>query len=74
MPKPKINDLIKFQEFAQKNGDKTQEEMTALWSKPVSHTTIGKALTAIGFTRKKKLMAIKKEMKKKGKNLFKKYC
>lgn len=66
----KITDLEKFKEFARKHGSQTQKEMAEAWSEKISDLTIGKALKKIGFTRKKKLTAIGKEMKKKDKNLF----
>lgn len=57
-PAPKIADLEQFRTFAQANGHLTQVEMATLWQGEVSNRTIGKALKRIGFTRKKKLMAI----------------
>jgi transposase len=63
-PKPKIDDLTAFKEFAQKYGHLTQEQMARKWQQPVSKTRIGQALKRIGWTRKKKLMAMEKEMKK----------
>ncbi len=45
--------------------------MAERWSEPISDRTIGKAVKKIGYSRKKKLTAIKKEMKKKDKNLSK---
>jgi len=59
----KITDWSKFEEFVKVNGDKTQVEMAALWSGDISDRTISRGLKKIGFTRKKKLMVIKKEMK-----------
>jgi transposase len=59
----KIKDFVKFREFVQANGDKTQVEMAALWSEDISDRTISRALKKIGFTRKKKLMVIESEMK-----------
>jgi hypothetical protein len=38
--------------------DKTQEEMAKLWSEPISARSISRALKKIGFTRKKRPMAI----------------
>jgi hypothetical protein len=37
--------------------------MAKLWAEEISDRTISRALKKIGFTRKKKLMVIKKEMK-----------
>lgn len=62
-PKPKIEDLEQFRAFAQKHGQLTQQGMSEQWSKPISDRTIGKALQRIGFTRKKRPMATKSEMK-----------
>lgn len=62
----KITDWEKFGKFVEVNGDKTQVEMAKLWSveiKEISARTISRALRKIGFTRKKKLMVIKNEMK-----------
>jgi len=68
-PKPKIDDLKAFEEFAHHNGDLTHQEMALKWHKPVSKTRIGQALKRIGFSRKKKLMAMGKEMNKQEQNL-----
>ena len=65
----KITDLDKFKEFAQAQGSKTKKEMAEAWSENISDRTIGKALKKIGYTRKKKLTVIKREMKKEDKNL-----
>jgi transposase len=59
----KITDWENFREFVSQNGDKTQAEMAQLWEGEISARTISRALQKIGFTRKKKLMATKKEMK-----------
>lgn len=58
----KITDWKKFQEFAQKNGEKTQAEMTQAWEGELSRYTIGRGLKQINFTRKKRPMGTKKEM------------
>ncbi|MEY3870162.1 MAG: hypothetical protein RLZZ338_4053 [Cyanobacteriota bacterium] len=68
----KITDWEKFVQFVGENGDKTQVEMAQLWPEKISARTISRALKKIGYTRKKKLMAIEKKMKKNGKNLGKK--
>ncbi|MEM1368415.1 MAG: helix-turn-helix domain-containing protein, partial [Cyanobacteria bacterium P01_H01_bin.15] len=52
-PEPKIADLNEFQHFVESRGHLTQQEMADEWSEPISSVTIGKALKAIGFTRKK---------------------
>ena len=62
-PQTKISDLQAFHSFAQRYGHLTQREMAQQWSEPVSDRTIARALKRIGFTRKKRLMAIEKEMK-----------
>ena len=67
----KITDWERFKEFVRANGDKTQEEMAKLWEVPISDRTISRALKKIGFSRKKKLMDIEKEMKKKEETLKK---
>lgn len=59
----KISNLEEFREFARKHGSQTQEEMASAWQGEISDRTIGKALKKIGFTRKKKLTGIEKEMK-----------
>ena len=63
----KITDWVKFQEFAHAHGDKTQVEMAQLWEGEISDRTISRALKKIGFTRKKRLTAIAKEMRRSGK-------
>lgn len=65
----KITDWEEFRRFAKANGDKTQKEMAVLWKDEISDRTISRALKKIGFTRKKRLMVIGKEMKSKDKNL-----
>ena len=50
---PKIGDLGQFRRFAEPRGHLTQQQMADEWPEPVSNRTIGKALKAIGFTRKK---------------------
>ena len=66
----KITDLEDFKEFARKHGSQTQREMAEAWQGKISDRTIGKALKKIGFTRKKKITAIEKEMKRLDKNLL----
>ena len=65
----KITDLENFQQFVDIHGSKTQKEMAELWPEKISDRTIGKALKKLDYTRKKKLTAIRKEMRKKDKNL-----
>jgi transposase len=64
---PKISDWKKFREFVQEHEDKTQAEMAELWGN-ISQRSISRALKQIGFTRKKKLMVIGRDMKKNAKN------
>jgi len=61
--KAKITDWKKFEEFANKYGDKTQVEMALLWEEEISSRTISRGLQKIGFTRKKRATGIKKETK-----------
>jgi len=68
----KITDWEKFKSFVEKNGDKTQIEMAQLWQGKISERTMSRGLKKIGFTRKKKLMVIKKEMKLNDENFKKK--
>lgn len=58
----KITDWPKFRAFVGEHGDKTQAEMAQLWG-GISDRTISRALKQIGFTRKKKPMAIASAMK-----------
>ena len=51
----KIKDWDKFREFAKTHGDKTQAQMAQLWEGEISERTICRALSKIGFTRKKNL-------------------
>ena len=67
----KITDWEKFREFVKVNGEKTQAEMAKLWDGEISDRTISRALIKIGVTRKKKLMGIENDLKRKGKNLLK---
>ena len=59
----KITDWEEFREFASSHGDKTQVEMAKLWKEQISDRTISRALNKIGFTRKKRPMAIGNAMK-----------
>jgi transposase len=62
-----ITDWEKFREFAKTHGDKTQAQMAELWEGKISTRSICRALKKIGFSRKKKPMATKKETKRNGK-------
>lgn len=63
-PQGKIADLEQFRAFATEHGHLTQKGMAAQWQQPVSDYVIRKALRRIGFTRKKRVMAIKSAMKR----------
>jgi transposase len=58
----KITNWDSFREFAQAHGELTTAEMAEVWSEKVSRHTISRGLKKINFTRKKRHMAIKKEM------------
>lgn len=66
-PQGKIADLEQFRTFAAEHGHLTQKGMAAQWHQPISDHAISKALRQIGFTRKKRAMAIKSGMKRNGK-------
>lgn len=66
-PQGKIADLEPFRAFADEHGHLTQKDMAAQWSEPISDHAISKALRRIGFTRTKRVMAIKNAMKRNGK-------
>lgn len=59
----KITNWEEFRELAKAHGDKTQVEMAKLWKEQISARTISRALKKIGFTRKKRPMAIANAMK-----------
>jgi transposase len=61
-PQGKIADLEQFRVFATQYGHLTQKDMAAQWHEPISDHVISKALRRIGFTRKKRAMAIKNGM------------
>ncbi|MGL5942835.1 MAG: IS630 transposase-related protein [Waterburya sp.] len=61
--KTKITDWQAFEEFAHQHGDKTQVQMAQLWGEPISPRTISRGLKKIGFTRKKKVVAIEPFLK-----------
>ena len=62
--KAKITDLHAFEEFVNQHGDKTQAQIAQLWGEAISPRTISRGLKKIGFTRKKRIMGMKREMKK----------
>lgn len=57
----KITDWERFREFAKQHGDKTQAKLAALWGDHVTQQDISRALRKIGFSRKKRPMAIGNE-------------
>lgn len=59
----KITDWDKFRAFVNEHGDKTQSEMAELWEGDISQRTISRALQKIGYTRKKRPMAIANAMR-----------
>ena len=54
----KITDWNKFAEFVKQHGDKTQDQMAALWEGDISARTISRALHKLGLSRKKRPTAI----------------
>jgi len=58
----KIRDWSYFRDFVANYGDKTQQEMAALWPEAISARTLSRGLAKIGFTRKKRPMVTQKEM------------
>jgi transposase len=69
----KIIDWDKFRQFVEIHGDKTQAQMADLWPEEISQRTISRALKKIGFTRKKKHSATKRETRKNEMNFWPKY-
>ncbi len=67
-PTGKITDWDKFRTFVAEHGDKTQAEMAELWEDGVSQRTISRALSKIGYTRKKKRMATANGMQRNDKH------
>ena len=63
----KITDLAAFKQFADENNGLTVKEMADKWGN-VSPRTISRMLAKIGYTRKKRLMVIKKGMKRNVRN------
>ncbi len=59
----KITDWQQFTAFAQTDSDCTQAEMATLWDGEISARSIARALQSIGWTRKKRRMAIESAMK-----------
>ena len=59
----KITDLEKFRTFAYRHQNKTQGQMAKLWGNGVTQQNISNALRKIGFTRKKRPLAIANVMR-----------
>lgn len=57
----KITDWQAFRAFAEAHADCTQSEMAQLWGGDISARSISRALHRIGWTRKKRPMAIGNE-------------
>ncbi len=70
---PKIKDWEQFEQFVLKHNHKTQSQIAELWGDNLTQQNVSKACQKLGITRKKKLTVMKKEMKKKDKNLGKNY-
>ncbi|NEP97390.1 MULTISPECIES: IS630 transposase-related protein [unclassified Okeania] len=57
-----VKDWEKFEKFVETNDDQTQKQMAVKWG-DCSRFTISRSLKKLGFTRKKKPLVIKKEMR-----------
>jgi transposase len=57
-----IKNLAEFREFVALHRDYTQEEMADIYN--VGSSTIGRAMNKIGYSRKKRVALMPKEMKK----------
>jgi len=53
--KPKIEDMVKFEAFARTHAHSTLKQMQAHWEEEVSLMCLSRALTRLGWTRKKTL-------------------
>jgi len=51
--KPKIEDMAKFEAFARAHAHSTLKQMQAHWEEEVSLMCLSRALTRLGWTRKK---------------------
>lgn len=67
----KITDLDSFKKFADEHSGETLEMMAQALGN-ASDTTVGRMMKKIGYTRKKRHLGIKKEMKKSGHNSLQK--
>ena len=59
-----ITDIDKFKQFVDQTPDYTLDEFAAAWPEKVSRSTVGRTLIKLGYTRKKSVLIIKKEMSK----------
>lgn len=66
----KITDLDEFRAFIDAHSGKTQAQIAELWGDDVTQQNISDALQKIGFTRKKRPMAIENATKNNAKNLL----
>jgi len=65
----KITDIESFKKFAEEHVGETLEAMAQALG-TASDTTVGRMMKKIGYTRKKRHLLIKNEVKKKDSNLF----
>jgi transposase len=65
----KIQNWEAFRAFAEQHRAKTQAEMAELWTDDVSRRTISRALTRMGWTRKKRPTATASAMRQNGARL-----
>lgn len=63
-----ITDLDDFKRFVDEHPDYTQAELANAWPNKISASTIGRALIKINYTRKKRVMSTRSEMKTKEQN------
>jgi hypothetical protein len=61
--------MEKLRDFAKIHGDKRQLEMAKLWSGEISERTISRDEPKIGLTRKKRPMAIVKDLERNDRHL-----
>ncbi len=51
--KPKIKNLLRFQEFVLQHNNKTQQRIAQLWGKNLTQQNVSDAIRKLGITRKK---------------------
>lgn len=61
-----FKDLVRFKEFIKDNPNKSAVELAKLWDKPVSASTILRALNKLGYSFKKKFYSSQKGREGKG--------